>query len=184
MKNKKKALRRQLLDRRATMMAEERQASDRAITERFLDLPEYRAAGTVLLYASYGSEVDTFAIARAAINDGKCVAYPLCNESDHTMKFLICRPDELMPGYRGIPEPPEGFGEAETDGASVCVLPGLAFDREGHRIGYGGGYYDRFLEGFQGITVGLARFLMDRLPYEPHDIPCKITVTEKEVIRS
>ena len=183
MNEEKKALRRQLLDRRAAMTASERQLADRAIAERFLALPEYSAAETLLLYASYGGEVDTYAIARAALRDGKMVAYPLCDADTHTMRFLICPPEGLRPGYRGIPEPPEGAPCAELCGSVICVLPGLAFDREGHRLGYGGGFYDRFLENFRGVTVGLVRHLTDSLPTEPHDIPCRITVTEKEVIR-
>lgn len=183
MKEEKKALRRQLLDRRAAMTVSERQLADRAIAERFLALPEYAAAETLLLYASYGCEVDTYVIARAALRDGKRVAYPLCDAESHTMRFLICPPDGLRPGYRGIPEPPEDAPDAELCSSVICVLPGLAFDREGHRLGYGGGFYDRFLEDFRGATVGLARCLADSLPAEPRDIPCRITVTEKEVIR-
>lgn len=183
MKEEKRALRRRFLNLRAAMTEGERQDCDRAIAERFLALPEYAAAETLLLYASYGCEVDTYAIARAAIRDGKSVAYPLCDAASHTMRFLICPPDGLVPGYRGIPEPPDGSHEVCLCKSAVCVLPGLAFDREGHRLGYGGGFYDRFLEEFRGVTVGLARFVADSLPAESHDIPCQITVTEKEVIR-
>ena len=184
MKEEKRALRRRFLDGRAAMAVSERQDCDRAIAERFLALPEYAAAETLLLYASYGCEVDTYAIARAAIRDGKSVAYPLCDAASHTMRFLICPPDGLSAGYRGIPEPAESCPEVATDGTSICVLPGLAFDRNGGRLGYGGGFYDRFLACFPGIRVGLARKISEvPVPCEEHDEKCHIIVTEKEVIR-
>ena len=184
MKNEKKLLRQELLAARRALSEEERARADRAVALAFLSLPEYKAAKKVLLYASYGSEVDTYAIARAAVAEGKTVAYPLCCADTHTMRFLVCPPDELESGYRGIPEPSESCPEVIADSNTVCVLPGLAFDPNGGRMGYGGGFYDRFLAEFPGISVGLTRKISEtHIPCEAHDVPCRIIVTEKEVIR-
>ena len=184
MKNEKKLLRQELLAARRALSEEERARADLAVAEAFLSLPESKIAKTVVRYASYGCEVDTYAIARAAVAEGKTVAYPLCDAATHTMRFLICSPDGLSAGYRGIPEPTADCPEAAPDVTSVCVLPGLAFDREGGRLGYGGGFYDRFLARFPGIRVGLAREIRkEPVPCEAHDARCHITVTEKEVIR-
>ncbi len=183
MKDQKKALRRELLELRRAMTASERTSADQKIANLFLSLDEYKNADTLLLYASYGEEIDTFGIARKALADGKSIAYPRCNP-DHTMDFCICREGELTAGFKNIPEPPKNAPLFQKGGRAICIVPGLIFDRRGFRIGYGGGFYDRFLADFTGISVGLVRdrFFVDSLPREEFDLPVNIMVTQNEVI--
>ena len=181
MKEEKKALRRELIAARRQMPETERIENDRAIAELFLSLPEYKKADILLLYASYGEEIDTKKIAEAAELDGKRLAFPLCGK-EGTMTFHFCRPDELSAGYKGIPEPPATSPHYGGERA-LCIVPALAIDESGFRLGYGGGFYDRFLKDFDGVTVGFVRdgFYFEGLPREEFDLPIDITVKRSEV---
>ena len=183
MKDEKKALRREFLARRRAILECEKEISDREIARLLFSLAEYKKADCILLYASLFDEVSTNEIARRALLDGKATAFPRCN-SDHTMDFLFCSRDELTPGFHGIPEPPRNAPHFKNSENVLCIVPGLVFDRHGYRIGYGGGFYDRFLEDFKGIAVALVRsdFLIESVPREEFDLPCDIIITEKEVI--
>ena len=188
MKEQKRALRRELIARRRAMDKKSREEADALIAERVLSLPEYKNADILLLYASYGEETETYKIARAAEKEGKRTAYPLCKENGK-MDFLFCKREELLPGFRGIPEPPSGaprFDVGAADPTVLCIVPALAADKDGFRLGYGGGFYDRFLADFAGISAVTVKsaFLFDRLAREPFDLCCGLTVTEKEVIHN
>ena len=106
MKDQKIKLRRELIEGRRAIPKEERLAVDGELAEIFLSLPEYKNADTVLLYASYGAEIDTYKISKAAAADKKRIAYPRC-EKNGIMRFFLCRPENLLPGFRSIPEPPD-----------------------------------------------------------------------------
>lgn len=116
---------------------------------------------------------------------GKSVAVPRCISADKTLRFYeIGSFDELEPGFKDILEPAKGAGRlvgpAEMVG-SVCLVPALVYDADGHRIGYGGGYYDRFLSFYPGDKLGLARTTQlssNPLPHEDHDVPVDAIVTE------
>ena len=184
MKDEKKALRREFLARRRAILESKKTSADREIARRFFLLDEYKNARVILLYASLSDEVSTDEIARRAVLDGKRIAFPRCN-SDHSMDFLFCSRDDLIPGFHGISEPPQGAPHFEGGENVLCIVPGLVFDRRGYRIGYGGGFYDRFLKDFDGFKVALARadFILDSVPREDFDLPCDIIITEKEVIK-
>ena len=128
MKEEKKALRRELIAARRQMPETERIENDRAIAELFLSLPEYKKADILLLYASYGEEIDTKKIAEVAELDGKRLAFPLCGK-EGTMTFHFCRPDELSAGYKGIPEPPATSPHYGGERAH-CIVPALAIDKK------------------------------------------------------
>ena len=183
MKEQKKALRRELIAARREMTEAERAECDKKITRALLSLPEYKNADTLLIYASYGEEIDTQAIAKAALADGKRLAFPRC-EAGGVMNFYYCLPKKLVSGYKNIPEPPTGAPIFTKSERALCIVPALAVDREGFRLGYGGGFYDRFLAGFDGISVGLVRsiFYFEALPREDFDLPLDITVNGNEVI--
>ncbi len=184
MKDEKKALRREFLARRKALSESEKENADRKIAGRLFELDEYKKAGCILLYASLADEISTNVIAHRAALEGKPTAFPRCNP-DHTMDFLFCSRDDLIPGFHDIPEPPQDMPRFSSCENALCIVPGLVFDRRGFRIGYGGGFYDRFLKDFKGITVGLVRadFLIDSVPREEFDLTCDIIITEKEVIR-
>ena len=152
----KACLRKKSIAARKALPPAEKQRLDHAVLERFTALEQYRDAKTLLCYVSSEIEVDTREILRQALCAGKTVAVPRCIPGTREMEFHIIRSlAELSPGAFGILEPsPEAL--LCTDFAhALCIVPALCFDRQGFRIGYGKGYYDRFLSRFSGETVGL-----------------------------
>lgn len=159
--------------------------SDAAAFRTLFSLPEYRAARTVFCYLGVGTEPDTRAVIARALSDGKTVALPRVVGKGHMEARLISALSDLTEGTFGIPEPSqdtETLDPAETD---LAIVPAAAFDREGYRLGRGGGYYDRYLARFGGVSVGLARerLLRDAVPREAHDRPVDILITECGVIK-
>lgn len=182
----KRDLRRVLKEERQRIGAEERETCSALICRRFLSLAVYRYAEILLLYAALPGEPDVFPIARRAWEDGKRVAFPRCLTGDGVMRFhFVSGEDELMPGMFGIREPAaEAEAYEPADGArTVCVVPGLAFDRRGNRLGSGGGYYDRYLASFRGTVAGVCmqRFVRDAIPRGRYDRPADILITERGV---
>jgi len=141
----KTALRKLIRDKKRAMTEEEiRIASDR-LAELFFDTPEYKNANTIYGYLPYNQEVRTVPILERALRDGKKVAVPKVYGDE--MKFIYLTDMSLVEkGYAGIPEPIADEPVAEDKNALV-LMPGLVFDPKGHRIGYGGGFYDKFLAG-------------------------------------
>ena len=161
---------------------------DARILERLAGFDLYADAGLVLAYVSYGNEVDTRAVIESALASGKRVAVPRVLPHKHKMDFYeIDGMGDLEEGFKGILEPRRGvsspLGTVDLLG-SVCLVPGLVFDAEGHRIGYGGGYYDRFLQFYPGDKIALARSAQvssNPLPTESSDVPVDFIVTDSGV---
>ncbi len=161
-------------------------ARDAAIAERVRSLAEYRHCTALLIYVSKPDEVATDALIESAWADGKTVAVPR-SAPDGTMVFCrITDWAELRPGTFGVREPQDACPPVVPDARALCVVPGLCFDGFGCRVGYGKGYYDRFLQHFPGQTVGLcpAAALVQRIPATPTDWPVQQIVTEQEVRRA
>lgn len=139
----KKELRRMIREKKRAMTPEQMERASARLGELFAGTEEYRRAETIYGYLPYNQEVRTVPMLRRALADGKRVAVP--KVFGDTMRFLYLTDlDAVAPGYAGIPEPVEDGPVADDPGALV-LMPGLAFDPEGRRIGYGGGFYDRFL---------------------------------------
>lgn len=145
---------------------------------------EYRNCESIFLYASCGSEVCTDSIMHRAFADGKRVAFPRCIDKNGNMKFYyINSSSELILGYYGIKAPPTHteayFGNENT----LCIVPGLAFSIDGYRLGYGKGYYDRFLSEFKGVSIGLCYdvCLCKTLPTDEYDKKVNYLITDKRV---
>lgn len=168
---------------------EARVRKDRLIREKFLSLPEFLTARSILLYASFRSEVGTGEIIRRALALRKHVFLPRVDAALKRLDiFEIEREDELSPGYRGIPEPPHvDEKRGRLDQMDIVVVPGTAFDRSGNRLGTGAGYYDRLLSARtrRQAIIGLAyeELVVDALPVESHDVPVQILVTDSRIIR-
>ncbi len=154
------------------------------IAERVLTMPEYRAANTVMCYASVLGEVQTAALNARILEDGKELLLPRIDRETHTMQAVPARDlSTLRRSAIGVPEP---TGEAGVDPASIdlVLVPGIAFDRRGGRVGFGGGYYDRFLLETKALRVALAfemQLVEDTRP-EPHDQAMDMLVTEKALL--
>lgn len=182
----KNALRARFRRERTRMKPAEQLVRDADIVSRLLTLPEYRRCTVLLTYVALPDEVSTDALIQAAWANGKIVAVPRCNP-DSTMTFYrIDRWDQLSPGTFGVREPKAECVQVEATPDSVCVVPGLCFDVSGNRLGYGKGFYDRFLQTFPGKRIGLcpASAVVLRLPVETRDQPVQIIVTEQYVRRT
>ena len=178
----KQELRRRLKERRAAISPAEQKEAARTIVSRIAASKEFQRASAVLLYAPMPGELDLLPLLRAARKAGKPVAFPRCDTETGTLRFFLWEPDaRLQPGAYGIPEPPSHAKEYRPDAHTLCILPGLAFSPTGERLGYGKGYYDRFLAAFPGLAVGAVceKLVIRDLPTEPHDRPVSILFTER-----
>ena len=186
-REQKKNLRAQFRQVRERMSPERKKRLDAAILDRLLSLREYESARTVFTYVSKPAEVDTMGLIDAALSSGRKVAVPVSFPEDCRMEFREIRSvGELVPGLYGVLEPaPERTCPADDSGNILCVVPGLSFDSQGYRLGYGKGYYDRFLSAFGGITVGLCYSACMKwdLPHGYYDRPVDILITEKYLRR-
>lgn len=187
----KQHLREHFKQLRASMSASERAHIDTAITTQVCALPAFEQAQTVLSYVSFGDEVETRGIIQAAWTAGKQVAVPRVVPETRLLEwFYLTSFNELKTSSFGIEEPrldAQRVDEAQL-GSSVVLVPGLAFDRQGYRLGYGGGFYDVFLAHAPAclVSMGLCREaqLIDELEVrEPFDIPVQVVVTEQRVVQ-
>lgn len=182
----KNDLRAQFKAVRTSLLKEEKTRLDSRIANRFLTLSQYREAKTVLFYVSLPLEVDTYFLMERAFSDGKTVAAPRCVPGTREMEFYILRSiHDLAPGAFGVSEPKAESCEKLTDlSRGLCVVPALGFARDGYRLGYGKGYYDRFLERFSGETVGLVydACLKEHLPHDNFDCRVQQIVTENQIL--
>ncbi len=181
-KEYKNALRRRYKERRRLMTQTRKAMADHRIAVRLRSLTSYRRAKTVLVYVSMPIEVDTREIIRRALSDGKRVAVPRCVPGTREMEFyLIDSLDSLLPGTFDVLEPVPDPAHLLTDFShSICVVPALACDREGYRLGYGGGYYDRFLRDYPGekVLILYKCCLVPHLWHGRYDVPVDRIVTE------
>ena len=168
----KKELRDMVRQKKRAMTEEKIRGKSQALAEAFIRTEEYRNAQSIYGYLSYNQEVRTLPILEQALRDGKRVAVPKCYGAE--MRFIWM--DDLSKvekGYAGIPEP-IADGPIADDETALVLMPGMAFDREGHRIGYGGGFYDKFLarEGNHPSLALCFDFQMfEHLETEEFDIP-------------
>jgi 5-formyltetrahydrofolate cyclo-ligase len=163
-----------------------RLAKSDAIWKRLVELPVFQRAEAAFFYITHGSEVDTTLMRRMARELGMRVAAPRSKPGDHSMVFhWLDTEDALVPGAYGILQPEPSTPAAPPGPGVVVVVPGVVFDARGNRIGFGGGYYDRWLAGAGrgAATVGLAfhEQLAPAVPTEAHDRPVDVLVTDRQV---
>lgn len=168
----KEALRKEIGALKRAMTQAEIEAYSAELTEKFCNTEDYQSAASVYVYLPYNQEVRTWEIVKRAWADGKRVAVPKVYGDE--MKFLWLESfDPIAPGGWNIPEPTFDAPIAD-DEAALILMPGLAFDREGHRVGYGGGFYDKYLEQHPHhrlIALCYPFQLFAHLDVEEHDIP-------------
>ncbi len=182
----KAELRSRLKALRTDMTAAAKAELDQKILNRTVNLWQYREAQSLLVYVSTPIEVDTHHLIERALQDGRQVAVPRCVPGTREMEFYqIHSLSELSPGAFGVLEPDPAQSKLLTDFfRSLCIVPALAFDGQGFRLGYGKGYYDRFLARFSGNTVGLCydACMLKRLPSGRFDRPVGLVVTERKTM--
>jgi 5-formyltetrahydrofolate cyclo-ligase len=183
----KAALRRAVLRRRAALPEEERALLSGRIVATILNLPTYKNADVVLAYASFGTELQTDELLWRVLNDGKVLVLPRVEGSALGLYEVQDLTSDLAPGTWGIREPePDRCPAVDRGGVGFALIPGVAFDRGGRRLGYGGGFYDRLLAGGlpDGTPLVSGAFevqILDEVPTDPHDAPVDVVVTEREV---
>ncbi len=178
----KKQLRRALVAQRSGMDAAQRESCSRMACERLLQSALWKRASGVLLTVSTPQELDTMPLLQAALGQGKPLFLPKC--SGKKMSFYrLLELSDLRRGAFGLWEPPDETPLVPAPGL-LLVAPAVACDRQGFRLGMGGGYYDRFLKGFEGTTVCLVfeELLFDFLPKEAHDVPVQVVMTQSRAI--
>lgn len=184
----KSQLRAEYLARRRAIPPEAWREKSDQIAARLLALPEVDAATRILCYVSgKDNEVDTLPLIKRFLADGKSVGVPRSLPGGRLEWRVLSSLEQLSPGAFGIPEPSPSltplYESPKT--ADICLVPGIAWDKSGYRIGYGKGFYDRFLSYFIGLSLGLAfdAQVTHELPRESHDRPVKLLLTESGVRR-
>ncbi|MGC9316735.1 MAG: 5-formyltetrahydrofolate cyclo-ligase [Armatimonadota bacterium] len=188
---RKRALRREVRARRDRMPAEEIEARSAVIVRRVMRLASYRRARTRLLFASYQSEVRTGALIRETLRSGARLILPrVVGREEALALHEVEDPEaEVAEGRFGLPEPLASCPERSLYEIDFVLVPGLAFDRHGGRLGYGGGFYDYILnvrsdlvEVGAAVAVAFSTQIVDEVPREAWDVDVPMVITEDEVI--
>lgn len=181
----KKKLRREYRAAHAELRPEYLVESDKGIFENLSKLPEFEAARAIFTYYSIQNEPDTHRIIELALKMGKIVTLPIIRGNGIMDAAIVKSFEDIVAGAFDIPAPAVDAELLPPDKIDFAIIPALAFDREGFRVGQGGGYYDRFLRDAKYFTVGITRskFFVERLPREAHDMPVSCVVTENEIAR-
>lgn len=183
----KRRLREEIKQWRAALPADKKQRMDAEIARRLMQTRQFQQAGTMLIYVATSIEVETRPIIEAAWELGKRVAVPYCIDGTREMMFYqITDFSQLERRTFGVWEPvPQRCALMEDFSDSICVVPALAYDLEGYRLGYGAGYYDRFLSRYPGYKIGIvySGCVKSRLTHGRYDLPVDLLITEKRLLR-
>lgn len=182
----KKAVRREALRIAAAMDADYCRWADAAIREAVFNLPAYRRARCIFCYVGTAREINTMPIIESALCEGKTVAVPLCVGKGEMQAKIIRSAGELRPGAYGILEPPAGNSELRAEEIGLALIPCLAGGIKGERLGFGGGFYDRYLIKTNCIKAMLCRgkMIRDDIPVEPHDLIMDMVICENGVFNA
>ena len=178
LKEEKKQLREQMKRQLSELPEGTRKAQDKVLFRAFLGLDAVKAAGTVMVYWGVGNEASTTDLISALLACGKRVVLPRCMPG-RMMETRAYRGGRLVRSPYGIPEPGEDCPMVAKQEIDVVLVPALCCDRQGYRLGKGGGYYDRWLTDYTGISVSMCyrELLQERLPREEHDRPVKLLLS-------
>jgi 5-formyltetrahydrofolate cyclo-ligase len=186
----KPEIRREMAALRDSLSTEEAESRSMSILNRLTRLEEYKKASLIMTYVNFRSEAGTMRLIQKALDEGKRVAVPVCiTDGKVLLPCEIQSMDELVPGTWGILEPSEhARREISAEEIDLAIVPGLAFDRQLNRLGYGAGYYDRFLPKMRkdAAKVGICyEFqIVEQLPSDPFDVPMDSIVTDISLLRS
>lgn len=196
-RHEKSRIRDEMRRKRNALTRDNAESKSSAIAANLMKTVEYKDAKAVMFYAAKGSEVQTREMIEAALREGKTVLLPITNMEKKEIEAAVienCGSD-LKEGAFGIMEPKQDWAHSTTvelgvnpkdeEKINAVIVPGVAFDIEGHRLGYGHGFYDKLLKRLRAVKIGLAYDfqIMDKLPRESHDEKMDIIVTEHRIIR-
>lgn len=183
----KKEIRKKILEYRETIDPEERSKWDESIFNKLINCDLYKCANTIFAFVSFKTEVDTHKIIKHALDNGKTICVPKINSKQEGVKlYKIDSFDQLKKGYFGILEPSESCPAVNSNDLDLILMPGVAFDRHGGRVGYGAAFYDRFLSNMnrQVDKIALAYHfqVLESVPMSEHDVRIDGIITEQESI--
>ncbi len=185
----KKTIREDILRKRDSIDPEIRLKKDNMIMDKVLSSPDFKKAKTILYFVSFRSEVATLPHIEEALKRGKRIVLPKVDNIERRLiLYEILDTKEIKPGFMGIPEP-EAVPERQRDinDVNLVIMPGVAFDPDGNRLGYGAGYYDKLLAGLKRdiplIAIAYEEQIVNALPSEDHDVRVNKIVTDKRVIQ-
>ncbi|MDO5690213.1 MAG: 5-formyltetrahydrofolate cyclo-ligase [Tissierellia bacterium] len=180
----KKQLRKVWMERRASITPEDRERLDRLATDNLMATEEYQNAEHIFTFINFGDEIDTQRLIRESLALGKKIYLPVTEKGVDRMKLTALKDmDDLIVGHYGILTPkPEALDFIDHNLVDLVIVPGLAFDQEGYRLGYGAGYYDKF---FSDLTAKPSKLgfcyafqRTDSLPYDEYDVPVDRVITD------
>ncbi|WP_088227958.1 5-formyltetrahydrofolate cyclo-ligase [Desulfosporosinus sp. FKB] len=179
-------IRKSCLAQRGSMGEKERADKSRLIQEKVLALSDYRQAQTVMLFLNFRDEAETTGLAEAALAMKKRLILPRCAPQGILLSIEVRNlSEDIEPGLWGIREPKLKLGETEPSEIDLILVPGAGFDLQGNRLGYGGGYYDRFFMRIKPtvprIAIGFECQVIDQVPVDDHDVKMTMLITEKNV---
>ena len=180
----KKQLRASLKQKRAEISELDRETYSKSIADRLFELKEIQDANVVFAYISYATEVMTHEILKKLLAEGKKVVVPKILSSKKMVAQHFVSWDDLKPGTLGILTPKNG--EITHEPVDVAITPGLGFTEQGHRIGFGAGYYDRWFATHEvrlKVAIAFEEQVIESLPTEDTDIPVDLILTEKRNIK-
>ena len=189
--NEKKILRKEILTKRKNIDIVEKEKMDRKICDKFYESKYYRDAKNIFIYISYDSEINTKEIINKALIDNKKIYVPRTEFKTRLMDAVeIISLDNLIESEYGILEPSIEESHIEPNELDLIVVPGVAFDRNGGRIGYGAGFYDRYfkkinkdnIKKIQKLALAYDFQILENIPMNEHDVPIRYIITEKEFI--
>lgn len=186
MSEEKKILRKQMKSVMEEPDQQYRREADNLITGHILKSDLYKNANTIFTFITMLNEIDVRPIIEDAFMQGKIICGPKCYPDRRMEARMITGFDDVICGFLDIPEPKDSCHLIQKDDIDLAFVPCLAADCQGNRVGYGAGYYDRYLKNFKGETVLFCREkqLLEKMPVEPHDIPAHYYLTEKGLFAS
>ncbi len=184
---RKKLLRGQILDKRKNLSEKSHKDYSKTIINNIIESDFYRKAKIIMCFISFGNEVDTHDFIKYSLDNNKEIAVPITFPENRELKPSLLKSfDELEPGFYDILTPKEEFIRfIDPNDLDLIIVPGVVFDRNGYRVGYGGGYYDRFLAKLPGVprlAISFDLQIIDQVPREDFDIPVDYIYTEKQII--
>ncbi len=178
----KKELRQQLVADINALPEEYIKESNEGLFNRMIELPAFKEARVIFTYYSFRREPDTLKLIDYTLKAGKTVTFPVCFKGGVMEARAVSSVSELAPSSYGLMEPSESTRVFTPEELDFIIVPALAYDRQGYRLGWGGGYYDRFLVRTNAFKAGVARerLLREKLPHDKYDVPVDCIVTERK----
>lgn len=184
----KQTLKQEITAKRKSLSKEEIKEKSNKIKDKLFSLDEFKNSKNIMFYISFNNEVDTHKIIKELLKEKKIIVPYVTKKNPILQLSELKNFNELEPKNLGILEPKENFiREFSLKKLDLVIVPGLVFDKNGHRIGYGYGYYDRFLKKLdkdvKKIGVACEFQIVEKIPEERHDVPMDLIITEKRVLR-